>query len=114
MRLHLSAEDLCNVGPVALLQDLAVVASLGIPHAERNGHHYFAGLSQFPKETRDAVVASHGDLYTENAGGFSVLRIERGSIAAGSVVAAPFGLAPVLDLSGFTRAEDWRFESLGA
>ncbi|RIK51103.1 MAG: hypothetical protein DCC57_11005, partial [Chloroflexi bacterium] len=28
----LSGEDLCNIGPVALLQDLAVVATLGIPH----------------------------------------------------------------------------------
>ena len=34
--LHMSAEDLTNVGPLALLQDLAVLASLGIPHAERN------------------------------------------------------------------------------
>ena len=46
--LHMSAEDLTNLGPVALLEDLAVVATLGITHVERNGHHYFTGLSQFP------------------------------------------------------------------
>jgi hypothetical protein len=37
-----SAEDLTTIGPVALQQDLAVVANLGIDHLERNGHHYFA------------------------------------------------------------------------
>src|SRR5213075_3172660 len=32
----MSGEDLCNIGPVALLQDLAVVAALGIQSVERN------------------------------------------------------------------------------
>ena len=32
----MSGEDLCNVGPVALLQDLAVCAALGIESVERN------------------------------------------------------------------------------
>src|SRR5439155_284989 len=43
-RFVVSGEDLSNIGPVALLQDTAVVATLGITHAERNGHHYFKGL----------------------------------------------------------------------
>lgn len=47
----LSGEDLTNVGPVALIQDLAVMANLGIEHIERNGHHYFKGLSMFPENT---------------------------------------------------------------
>ena len=46
----LSGEDLSNVGPVSLPQDLAVMASLGIPHVERNGHHYFRGLSALPPD----------------------------------------------------------------
>jgi len=51
--LHIiSAEDLCNLGPVALLEDLAVLATLGIEHAERNGHHYFAGLSMLPDDVQ--------------------------------------------------------------
>ena len=44
----MSGEDLVNIGPVALLQDLAVSATLGVTSIERNGHHYFAGLSAFP------------------------------------------------------------------
>ena len=113
-RLHLSAEDLCNVGPVALPQDLAVVASLGIPHAERNGHHYFAGLSQFPRATQQAVLAAHGDLYSTHADGFPKVRIEHGAIDVRSIVAAPFGLAFVPDLSPFTPAAEWSFASLDA
>lgn len=112
--LHLSAEDLCNVGPVALLQDLAVIASLGISHAERNGHHYFAGLSQFPAQTQSAILSAHSDLYSMRSGGFPALKIDHGSVAVGSVVAAPFGVATDLDLSSFTPADDWAFASLEA
>ncbi|HCK51670.1 MAG TPA: hypothetical protein DIC23_00540, partial [Planctomycetaceae bacterium] len=39
-RYIMSGEDLANIGPVALLQDLAVASSLGITSIERNGHHY--------------------------------------------------------------------------
>ena len=113
-RLHLSAEDLTNVGPLALPQDLAVIATLGIPHAERNGHHYFAGLDQFPRAMQEAVLAAHGDLYAEHAAGFPAVRIEGGSVAVRSVIDAPFGLLPVLDFSALTPADAWRFASLGA
>ena len=57
----LTAEDLTTVGPVALQEDLAVVATLGIEHVERNGHHYFRGLSMFPRDAVDPVVAHHED-----------------------------------------------------
>ena len=111
-RLHMSAEDLTCVGPLSLLQDLAAVATLGIAHSERNGHHYFAGLSQFPRSMQDAVVSAHGDLYTRHGTGFPTVRIEQGKIAIRSVVAAPFGLAPTLDFSGLTPVDDWSFDSL--
>ena len=62
-RYVLSGEDLTNVGPIALLQDLAVLASLGIAHAERNGHHYFTGLSMFERSTQAVALAQHADLY---------------------------------------------------
>ena len=45
----MSAEDLTTIGPVALLQDLAVQAALGNESVERNGHHYFRGLSFWPE-----------------------------------------------------------------
>ena len=113
----LSCEDLSNVGPVALLQDLAVVASLGIGHAERNGHHYFAGLSALPPELQAEMLRSHGDLYRQHTTldrrTFPSLAIVDGSVSVASVAAAPFGLQIKLDPTIFTPANDWRFESLG-
>ena len=95
----LSAEDLTTIGPVSLLQDLAVVATLGIPHVERNGHHYFRGLSMFPRGVQQQVLANHGDLYHDI--GFPSLNIRNGAISVGSIVDAPFGYATELDLRQF-------------
>jgi L-alanine-DL-glutamate epimerase-like enolase superfamily enzyme len=113
----LSCEDLSNVGPVALLQDLAVVASLGIGHAERNGHHYFAGLSHLPAETQTAMLAAHGDLYrphaTPDSRRLPTLAVRDGQVNVASVVAAPFGLAADFDPTVFPEASEWPFVSLG-
>lgn len=87
----LSAEDLANLGPIALLQDLAVVALLGIDHVERNGHHYFAGLSMFPREMQEGALAAHADLYTKGSQGFPTLKIEGGQLSCRSINEAPFG-----------------------
>ncbi len=89
----MSAEDLANLGPIALLQDLAVVALLGIDHVERNGHHFFAGLSMFPSEIQERVLDCHPDLYEKTKQGFPSLRIEHGKVLVGSVNAAPLGIA---------------------
>jgi len=109
---HLSAEDLTNLGPVALLQDLAVVATLGITHAERNGHHYFAGLSQFPQSIQREILHWHGDLYARHLDGFPVVSVKGGRVDIGSLVEAPFGTAFEPDLAEFTPAGDWSFENL--
>lgn len=90
--LHLSGEDLTNLGPVAMPQDLTVAAALGIGHVERNGHHYFRGLSEFPASVQCGILAAHGDLYREHRG-YPVVRVEAGKLSARSVVAAPFGCA---------------------
>ena len=99
-RYAFSGEDLSNVGPVALLQDLAVAATLGLTHLERNGHHYFAGLGAFPDEVQQQVLACHGDLYHRHdatRGAFASLSIRNGAIALDSVVDAPFGYGIDLD-----------------
>lgn len=90
-KLQMSGEDLINVGPVALLQDLAVVATLGIDNVERNGHHFFRGLSALPPPLQDNAVAHHPDLYQKATGGFATLQIRDGRLNVGSVVDAPFG-----------------------
>ena len=113
-RYIISGEDLCNIGPVALLQDLAVVASLGITHVERNGHHYFKGLAMFPNAVQQQVLDHHGDLYHRHAQGFVALNVQDGGVAVGSVTGAPLGVAFNLDVSLFTPVDDWKFDSLNA
>jgi hypothetical protein len=110
--LHLSAEDLTNLGPIAVQQDLAVAAALGITHAERNGHHYFAGLSQFPATIQKAALQHHGDFYTRHRDGFPTVSVKSGVIDIGSVVDAPFGVGYEPDLEGFIPRADWCFESM--
>jgi hypothetical protein len=96
----LSGEDLSNIGPVALLQDLAVAACLGVTSIERNGHHYFAGLSQFTAAMQSHILTHHGDLYIRSQAGWPRLDVRGGRLPLGSVLRAPFGCAPGLDLSG--------------
>ena len=84
-----------------LLPDLAMMALLGITHVERNGHHYYRGLSMLPSPWQDATLAAHGDLYRSHQDGFACLRIAGGRLDLGSINAAPFGVAPVFDPSVF-------------
>ena len=100
----LSAEDLGNIGPIALLQDLAVVAALGIKHVERNGHHYFAGLKMFPMSIQDRTAIDHPDLYQKTPQGFVALQPVDGKLRLDSVNAAPMGVSQAIDLSHF---ETW-------
>ncbi len=108
----LSSEDLGNVGPVALLQDLAVAACLGVGHTERNGHHYFAGLSMYPEDVQRRVFEHHGSLYRRHEAGFPTLDVKEGRLDIGSVVDAPFGYGFDLDTTRFTPLEDWSPASL--
>ncbi len=101
----LTGEDLCNLGPLALQQDLAMMAILGIDHVERNGHHYYRGLSMFPREWQDAVLRTHDDFYRRHDNGFAHLRIEGGRISLGSLNRAPFAVEPQLDVTGFAPLE---------
>lgn len=100
----LSAEDLANVGPIALHQDLAVVAALGITHVERNGHHYFAGLKAFSREVQQQILSENSDLYGWNTHGFAHLIPREGRLSLGSINAAPLGVARPIDLQDF---EHW-------
>jgi hypothetical protein len=82
---------------------LAAAACLGATSIERNGHHYFAGLSQFPATVQAHILAHHGDLYTRSAAGWPRLDVQQGRMRLGSVLAAPFGCAGELDLSALEQ-----------
>ena len=87
----LSGEDLVNVGPLALMQDLAMQALLGVGHVERNGHHYLKGLSMWPESVQAAALSAHPDVLRRLPQGCPAVAIEQGQIALASVNAAPFG-----------------------
>lgn len=108
----LSGEDLVNIGPVALLQDLTVSSLLGVTHIERNGHHYFRGLSMFPLDIQEQVLEHHGDLYRRHEDGFVTLNVADGCLNITSLLEAPFGLNFDLDPARFTSLSNWTFESL--
>jgi hypothetical protein len=107
-----SAEDLTNIGPVALMQDFCVLANLGIPHAERNGQHYFKGLSMFPPAIQDTVLKSHPDSFRRHADGYATLRVENGAVEIGSLIDRHFGVGAGIDVTQFTPADQWTFQSL--
>jgi len=111
-KLILSGEDLANLGPVALLQDLTVMSVLGVKHVERNGHHYFAGLTAFPAEVQQQVLTSHSDLYHQPAE-FATLKVRNGSIDIASLLRSPFGYKSEFSPEKWFQPErTWNFESL--
>jgi L-alanine-DL-glutamate epimerase-like enolase superfamily enzyme len=103
----LSGEDLANVGPVSVLQDLAMMSALGIPHVERNGHHYFRGLSMYSPEFQAEALRCHPGYYRRHELGFPTLEVQDGLLDMTSVNAAPFGCAIPIDATQFTPLKTW-------
>ena len=99
-RTVLTAEDLSTLPPLTVAQDLVVAAAMGLGHLERNGHHYFGRLAPIDPAVEPKALAAHPDLYRQDADGRVRLRVEQGGFALGSVLAAPFGFAGELDVSG--------------
>ncbi|WDR02896.1 mandelate racemase [Devosia algicola] len=106
-----SAEDLTNLAVVPLQADLAVVATLGISHVERNGHHYFAGLDHLPQTERAAALARHDDLY-ETAEDGGRLRISNGILNIASLQVPGLGVVDNPDLNNAIAEQDWQFSML--
>lgn len=97
----LSGEDLSNIPPVALLQDLAVMAAFGIPHVERNGHQYFRGTSRFPRGVAEHLVERYPRLFRDGGPSGAVLRIAGGQLELSDLAGKPMGLSWELVPDGF-------------
>ena len=82
-----------------------MMAALGIGSVERNGHHYMAGLSQFPETTQRQVLEAHPGLYRVSERDWPTLDIRDGQIDLGSVNGQPFGTGFELDLSPFAETD---------
>jgi L-alanine-DL-glutamate epimerase-like enolase superfamily enzyme len=97
-RCFMSGEDLTTQAGLAVQQDLALVAFLGLDHVERNGHHYVDGMAALPESEQSAFLAAHPDLYARSHGAVR-LRIADGMLAIGSLACSGFAAA---------AAPDWR------
>ena len=105
-----TAEDLTNLGVFALQQDLATVASLGMEHVERNGHHYFLGLGHLPEAERVAALEAHPDLYCAE-GDLVRVDVRDGALNLTSVVSAHgYGTTTTPDLDARQSLESWLAE----
>ncbi|KWV57752.1 hypothetical protein AS156_36680 [Bradyrhizobium macuxiense] len=85
----ISGEDLTCQAGLAVQQDLALGALIGVTHAERNGHHYVDGFADTPEVEADAFLAAHPDLYTRD-GGKVRLAIHDGDLLTGSLATPGF------------------------
>ena len=59
---------------------------------------------------QETMLDHHSDLYRRHVlsgGDTPVVAIDEGRVQLGSVVAAPFGYGPSLDLDGFSPLADW-------
>ena len=68
-RFFMSAEDLTTLAGVCVQQDLALVSLLGLPHVERNGHHFVDGFSGRPKAEAYRFLEAHPTLYADTPQG---------------------------------------------
>jgi L-alanine-DL-glutamate epimerase-like enolase superfamily enzyme len=64
----ITGEDLTCQAGLAVQQDLALGALIGISHAERNGHHYVDGFAETPAAEAQAFLNAHSDLYASDSG----------------------------------------------
>lgn len=89
-RFLMSGEDLANIGPVANHMDLVVQACLGNASVERNGHHYFKGLSLFNASTQESALNSFPDMYVSENNCVR-LNIRNGVLPVHELLSFPFG-----------------------
>jgi hypothetical protein len=68
-RYFMSAEDLTTLAGVCVQQDLALVSFMGLPHVERNGHHFVDGFAGRPKAEAVRFMEAHPDLYADTPRG---------------------------------------------
>jgi hypothetical protein len=92
----ISGEDLTCQAGLAVQQDLALGALIGVTHAERNGHHYVDGFGDAPAAEAQAFRSAHPDLYRDDGNGIR-LSIHGGDLLTGSLTVPGFasGMHPL-------------------
>jgi hypothetical protein len=93
-----TGEDLTCQAGLAVQQDLALGALIGITHAERNGHHYVDGFAETPIAEALAFLSAHSDLYASD-GGRVRLSIRDGDLLTDTLIAPGFAASAHPDWS---------------
>lgn len=99
-----TGEDLTCQAGLAVQQDLALGAFIGITHAERNGHHYVDGFGEAPAAEAAAFAAAHPDLYADAGQGIR-LSIHDGDLLTGSLNTVGFATSVHPDWSALRPLE---------
>jgi hypothetical protein len=86
----ITGEDLTCQAGLAVQQDLALGALIGITHAERNGHHYVDGFGETPAAEAGAFLSAHPDLYTRDGGKIVRLAIHAGDLLTDTLTSPGF------------------------
>jgi hypothetical protein len=100
----IAGEDLTCQAGLAVQQDLALGALIGVTHAERNGHHYVDGFGDTPAAETEAFLTSHRDLYVRD-GDKIRLAIHDGDLLTGSLTTPGFATAVHPDWSAMSPLE---------
>lgn len=88
-KFFVTGEDLTCQAGLAVQQDLALGALIGLSHMERNGHHYVDGFADTPDLEANAFLATHPDLYAR-AGEKVRLAVHDGDLLTGTLTAPGF------------------------
>lgn len=104
-----TGEDLATTPVLPLQQDLAMLAALGVEHAERNGHHYFRGLDHLTPAEQASALERHRSLYEERQDSV-FLKMLNGELQVATLQCPGFGYASVIEFEAGTPIEDWTFE----
>ena len=88
-KFFISGEDLTCQAGLAVQQDLALGALIGVTHAERNGHHYVDGFAGTPDHEAQGFLSAHPDLYVRD-GNTIRLSIHDGDLKTGSLISPGF------------------------
>jgi hypothetical protein len=97
----IAGEDLTCQAGLAVQQDLALGALIGVTHAERNGHHYVDGFGDTPAAEAEAFLTAHPDLYVRD-GNKIRLAIHDGDLLTGSLTTPGFATSVHPDWSAMS------------
>jgi hypothetical protein len=106
-RFFVTGEDLTCQAGLAVQQDLALGAFIGVTHAERNGHHYVDGFGDTPLAEAQAFAAAHPDLYADAGQGIR-LAIHNGDLLTESLHTTGFATSVHPDFSALRPLEQPR------